>query len=311
MKAVRIGTWRIWLPDGDARREAPPSAGEAEWLALAERVATTDPWHQSKHALTYRAFVDGRDVYLKRYHRYRWRTALKDLWRPSKARHVERVSGELAAAGFRVPGVLATAEKRRGPMLVDAWVATAALDGTPIATRCAELARRRATAAPDEARTLLGEKRRMLAALGTAVADLHRRGFVAGDLVPANVWLTGAPDAIAFLDHDRTRAGRAPAPWRRARRNLVQLNRLVLTGVVATDRARVYRAYAAGRGWSRGEARRRLPWIVAKTIARRRQFDGVADAAALGFRRLMRAPAATADPPREAPARSARQRGRR
>jgi len=73
---------------------------------------------------------------------------------------------------------------------------------------------------------------------------------VAGDLVPANVWLlrSAAGDRLALLDHDRTRAGGTPACWRRARRNLVQLNRFVLPGVLATDRARVYRAYAAGRG---------------------------------------------------------------
>jgi hypothetical protein len=142
-----------------------------------------------------------------------------------------------------------------------------------------------------QVRALLAEKRRLLAALGAAVARLHAGGFVAGDLVPANVWLARADDSddLAFLDHDRTGAGRAPAPWWRARRNLVQLNRIVLAGVVTTDRARVYRAYAAGRGWSRAEARRRLLWLIAKTIERRRRFDGIADAAAIGFRMLMRA----------------------
>jgi tRNA A-37 threonylcarbamoyl transferase component Bud32 len=336
--AVRIGVWRVWLPPtgdvgraggtetqrepheftsrGDAHREAQPSGGEIQWLALADRLATTAaPCHRSKHAATYRTVVDGRDVYLKRYHRYRWRTVLKDMLRPSKARHVACVSAELAAAGFDVPRVLAVAEQRRGPVLVGAWVATAALDGVPIAERLADLARRCVAATTTEARVILAEKRRVLGALGAAVARLHARGFVAGDLVPTNVWLTratGATDAIAFLDHDRTCAGRAPAPWRRARRNLVQLNRLVLTGVVATDRARVYRAYVAGRGWTRAGARRRLRWIVAKTIARRRRFDGVADAAALGFRRLMRAPAmAPPETPTEAGPVSAAEHGRR
>ena len=285
---VCIGRWRVW--------GVASGSGTADtWLALAEHLATTTtPCHRSKHAATYRAVVDGRDVYLKRYHRYRWRTVVKDTRRPSKARHVARVSAVLTAAGVRVPAVLAVAEQRRGPVVVDAWVATAALDGVPVAERLADLAYRRAAAAPAEARMLLVAKRCVLTALGAAVADLHRCGFVAGDLVPTNVWVTGATATIAFLDHDRTRREPAPARWRRARRNLVQLNRVVLTGVVATDRARVYRAYAAGRGWTPAEARRRLPWIIAKTIARRRRFDGVADAAVLGFRRLMRAPAPAA-----------------
>jgi hypothetical protein len=71
----------------------------------------------------------------------------------------------------------------------------------------------------------------------------------------------------------------------------VQLNRIVMPGVTATDRLRVYRAYARGRGWPCRTARRRLAWIVAKTIERRRTFDGVqlpADGV-VSFRSLMRA----------------------
>ncbi len=305
MTPHRVGTWRLWIATGtdgeareftsraDAQREAEPSGGEMQmWLALAERLPTTvTPCHRSKHAATFRTRIDGRDVYLKRYHRYRWRTELKDMLRPSKARQVLRVSRALAAVGFHVPCVLAAAEERRGPFLRGAWVATAALTGAPLAAGVAELVRRRAAAPAVEARALLAEKRGLLAALGDAVARLHGRGFVAGDLVPANVWLARVDghDVLAFLDHDRTRAGGAPARWWRAGRNLVQLNRIVLAGVVATDRARVYRAYAAGRGWSRAEARRRLSWVIAKTIERRRRFDGVGDAATIGFRRLMRA----------------------
>jgi tRNA A-37 threonylcarbamoyl transferase component Bud32 len=271
------------------------------WRTLAEPASTmATPCHRSKHAATYRTRVDGRDVYVKRYHRYRWRTEFKDMLRPSKARQVLRVSTALAAAGFHVPRVLAAAEERRGPLLRGAWVATAALIGDPLATSVAELAWRRVAAPAVAARALLAEKRALLTALGATVARLHTSGFVAGDLVPANVWLARVDgyDVIAFLDHDRTRAGRAPARWWRARRNLVQLNRLVLAGVVATDRARVYRAYVAGRGWGRAEARRRLRWVIAKTIERRRRFDGVSDAATIGFRRLMRAApeAATARP---------------
>jgi hypothetical protein len=195
-------------------------------------------------------------------------------------------------AGFVVPRVLAVADERHGPLLRGAWVATAALAGVPLAERVATLARERVGATLEAQRRLLAMKRSLLASLGATVARLHARGFVAGDLVPANVWsVDSAPDGIiAFLDHDRTRAGAAPASWVRGRRNLVQLNRVVLPGVVATDRLRVYRAYAAARGWSAATARRHLPWVVAKTIDRRRRFDGVHDAAALGFRVLMRAP---------------------
>jgi tRNA A-37 threonylcarbamoyl transferase component Bud32 len=284
--AVRSGAWRVWL----AADAAGPHASEhaRAWLALADRVAATAvPCHRSKHAATYRTRVAGREVYLKRYHRYRRRTDFKDMLRASKARHVLEVSAVLAAAGFMVPRVLAAAEARRGRVLHDAWVATAALAGTPVAARLAVLGAPAAAGGARRAR--LAEKRRLLAAIGAAVARLHAGGFVAGDLVASNVWVVGEGpgEAVAFLDHDRTRAGRAPTRWSQARRNLVQLNRLVLSGVVATDRLRVYRAYAGARRFGRATARRRLRWVIAKTVERRRRLDGVANAATLGFRRLM------------------------
>ena len=66
-------------------------------------------------------------------------------------------------------------------------------------------------------------------------------------------------------------------------------DRVVLPGVLTTDRLRVWRAYATALGWSRTAARRRLPWLVAKTIARRRAERGVAIPARADFRTVMRA----------------------
>jgi Lipopolysaccharide kinase (Kdo/WaaP) family len=271
---ARVGRWRVRLPGPAGPAEA------ARWCREVERALASGAFlHRSKHADTHRLCrVDG-DVYLKVYRRYRAATILKDLARPSKARHVERVSRRLAAAGFAVPRVLAVGEQRCGPVVRRAWVATAALAGEPVAARVLTLAGSPA------------RKRALLAAVGREVARLHASGFVAGDLVPPNVWITAPAGAerIAFIDHDRTTGGRPAASWRRARRNLVQLNRLVLPAVTVADRLRVYRGYAAGRGWAWAAARRRLPWIVAKTIARRRRVDGVPAAACASFRELMRA----------------------
>ncbi len=275
------------IAGGGRPRRATDDGGAAAWLAAVERIlADGQPIHRSKHAATYRGAIGAMTVFVKRYHRYRLRTAVKDTLRASKARAVLAASAALADAGFVVPRVLAAGEARRGLVLRDAWVVTTALEGAPVASRLAD--------AGGDARARLRAKRRLLAAVGATVGRLHTAGFVAGDLVPPNVWVVaddGDAPAIALLDHDRTRAGRAPAPWTRARRNLVQLNRLVLPGVVATDRLRVYRAYVAARGLDAATARRYLDWVIAKTIERRRRFDGVADARTRGFRRLMRADA--------------------
>jgi len=297
------GRWRVWIEDSGRT-----IGGAAAWRAIAEElVRVAAPLHRSKHAATYRWERRDGDVYLKVYHRYRALTALKDCLRSSKARHLHRTSARLAAAGFCVPRVLAAAEERRGLVLGSAWVATAALAGEPVGGRLAALAAacRGASGARREA---LWEKRAVLAAIGAETARLHDAGFVAGDLVPANVWVVATPagPCVALLDHDRTRAWRTAAPWWRARRNLVQLNRVVLPGVTATDRLRVYRAYAAERGWPRALARRRLGWIVARTIARRQRCDGVVLAPGpVDFRLLMRADGPFAPPPPGAGGRSA------
>ncbi len=293
---VRSGTWRIWTDPVFAL--APD-----EWLATVERLlASGRSLHRSKHADTYRWARSGGDVYVKVYRRYRRWTAFKDWFRPTKAANVLAMSLRLSDLGFLVPRVLAVGEERtRGGGR--SWCATAALGGEPVATRLAALA-----AAPEPGgdhtalradhtalradHTALRAKRGMLTSLGREVARLHQQGVVPGDLVPANVWiaLAAAELRIAFLDHDRTRVGTAPTAWRRARRNLVQLNRVVLTGVTTSDRLRVFRAYADAAGWSRSAARRRLPWIIAKTLARRRAERSVVpiprDA---DFRAVMRA----------------------
>ena len=277
----RVGVWTVWTASPDA-----PTT--AEWVAVVERLgAAGASLHRSKHADTYRWSRPEGDVYVKVYRRYRRWTALKDWFRPSKAENVRAVSAELAAAGFVVPTVLAIGEERGRFGARRSWCATAARGGEPVGERLAALG-------THHERTTLRAKRGILDAVGREVARLHGAGVIAGDLVPANVWIALADGdvRVAFLDHDRTRIGaRRPASWRRARRNLVQLNRVVLRGVSAADRLRVYRAYATERGWGRAEARRRVAWVIAKTIARRRaeRRIGGAIGAHADLRTLMRA----------------------
>jgi hypothetical protein len=282
----RAGRWRVWTRD-------PGEISTAAWLGAVEAlIAGGGSLHRSKHADTYRWTRPEGAIYVKVYRRYRRWTAFKDWFRPSKAANVGRVSAALAARGFLVPEVLAVREERGSATVRRSWCATAALEGEPIADRLAGLAASGpSTTVPRDQATMLRAKRGVLDALGREIARLHAAGVVAGDLVPANVWiaLLDAELQIAFLDHDRTRVGGGAAPWRTSRRNLVQLNRIVVPGVVATDRLRVWRAYAAARGWSRPEARRRLPWLIAKTIARRRAEQGAAIPRGAGFRTVMRA----------------------
>ena len=130
-------------------------------------------------------------------------------------------------------------------------------------------------------------KRVLLRALGREVGRLHEAGFVHGDLVPPNVRVAGT--GFVFLDHDRTRRSRTLVRLS-ARRNLVQLGRFVVSGLTATDRARVLGAYAEVRSLSRAARHRLARWAMRKTVARRCAIDGIPaeTAAGVGFRELMR-----------------------
>ena len=252
MKAVRYARWRH---DG-WRGVMDLEAGVAPGAVLA---AAGDPeGRRSRHART-RALDGVRGgLWLKVYPAPDGRRA----WR------AWRMAGELAAAGFDVPeGVLVGACRRAGVLLTRDVGGRALLD--VVATM---------RGAP---------KRELLRTLGRAVGALHAAGFVHGDLVPSNLQVRDG--GVAFLDHDRTRRGRALVWWG-ARRNLVQLGRFVVPGVGLCDRMRVLAAYADRRGLSRRARRRLARWVAAKVTERRIAIDHLPaeQARRAGHARLMR-----------------------
>ena len=268
---VRAGAWKVWvLADWKPR--------VAELIAEAER---SEGWpHRSKHARTRRIDIAGTaPAYLKSYQPYRWIGVLKDTVRASKPRRALVMSERLRQAGFGSPCVLAAGEHRVWGVLCGGFLLTQALPAPDL---------REFFGALVESRDCRG-KRTALRALGTAVARLHEAGFYHGDLVPPNVRVeTSRPEVLfLFFDHDRTRSVRRPVPLRRARRNLVQLNRFVVPGLTVVDRWRVFRQYCAERELDGREARLLARWVVHKTIERRRRFDGIANAAGMSFRTLM------------------------
>jgi len=226
-------------------------------------VAGGDGGRRSRHARTLRVELGREVVYVKSYPASGARRAFRAF----------RMGRALERAGFGAPEALLVG--RRGgqgvlvtrdvvaPSLMEAIAAADAGPGTPAA------------------------KRRLLSALGAEVGRLHRAGFVHGDLVPSN--LLARPTGIVFLDHDRTRRGRALVWWG-ARRNLVQLGRFVVPGVTLCDRARVLRAYVVARRLGPRAHRGLAGWLVRATMARRCRIDRITPVAAsrAGFRELMR-----------------------
>jgi hypothetical protein len=227
----------------------------------------------SRHARTVRVTLaddtSTTAAYLKLYHEAGWTTVVKDVWRRSKARQAWRMSVRLAADGFDVPHVLAVGERRR------AWrrraiLLTAAVEWPDLAQWAIALA---AAGAPDAWR----RRRAVLAALGDTVGRFHARGYVHGDLVVNNVLVNeGPPVRICFIDHDRSRHAGRVGLGHRQRRNLVQLNRVVLPAVHDSDRLRAFVSYARARGWSRDRWRAEARWLARRTLERRRELGRAA-----------------------------------
>ena len=89
-------------------------------------------------------------------------------------------------------------------------------------------------------------KRGALVRLGQMVRRFHDLGFVHGDLVATNIfisnWSAGSPD-FYLMDNDRTRLY---PPWltgKLRKRNLVQLNLLPLAHITLQDRLRFLHSY--------------------------------------------------------------------
>ena len=228
---------------------------------------------RSRHAQTVRvALADDTSTttaYLKLYHDAGWTTVAKDLWRRSKARQAWRMSVRLAADGFDVPPVLAVGEQWHG-WRRRAFLLTAAVDWPDLAQWAIALA---AAGAPDAWR----RRRAVLVALGDSVGRFHARGYVHGDLVVNNVLVSeGPPVRICFIDHDRSRRPGRVGRRHQQRRNLVQLNRVVLPAVHDSDRLRAFVRYARARGWSRDRWRAEARWLARRTGERRRQLGRAA-----------------------------------
>lgn len=268
---VRTGAWKVWVL--------------ADWKArVPELIAETgrsEGWpHRSKHARTRPIdFAGTTAAYLKSYRPYRWSGVLKDAVRTSKPQRALVMSERLRRAGFGSARVLAAGEHRMWGLLRGGFLLTQAVPAPNLSEFLGAFVESRDCRA----------KRAALRALGASVARLHEAGFYHGDLVPPNVRVEASrPETVfLFLDHDRTRSMRRPVPLRRARRNLVQLNRFVVPGLTAVDRWRVFRQYCAERELDGREARLLARWVIRKTVERRRRFDGIENAAGMSFRALM------------------------
>jgi serine/threonine protein kinase len=266
--------WSLWIHRAKWRAEL--------WQVL---LVLIEKQPYSKHPQTLQLeapFGTGGDVlFLKIFHGSSGMNRLKDIFRDSKALRSMRQGAALARLNFDAPITLAAGEKREHRLLRKAFVLTLGLKGQPLPVFL------RQHSLGIESVSLL-EKRNGLKQLALEVRRLHQLGFVHGDLVPTNIFVSRTADKgmrLFFMDNDRTRRYPKWFPQVFWRRNLVQLNRIPLPGITLQDRVRFLSYYLGSKEWGRPE-RRLLAWLERKTRQRRRECDSV-DANG-SFRQLMR-----------------------
>jgi serine/threonine protein kinase len=270
----RDGAWSLWF-----HREKWQEGLWPVVLALIEK----QPSSKHPQTLQVRASLEaGSEVlFLKVFHGCSGVSAIKDIFRGSKAFRSMYQGAALARLNFKAPTTVAAGEKREYRLLRKAFVLTRGVEGQSLPAFL------RQHGAGVHGISLL-EKRNALKHLALEVRRLHELGFVHGDLVPTNIFVSRSPgeeSRFVFMDNDRTRQYPKWIPHTLWRRNLVQLNRIPLPGVTLQDRVRFLGHYLGLKEWGNKE-RQLLAWLERKTRERRTECDSVDSS--VSFRQLMR-----------------------
>lgn len=218
--------------------------------------------------------------FLKVFHRTAGLALFKDCFRQTKANRFWRQGLALAATGFKVPVTIAVGAEYSWRIAKREFVLTEKIDGAPMPQFLRNF--------EGGDNTTLIEKRRSIARLAKLIRRFHDNGFVHGDLVATNIFLSkdqAGGIEFYFMDNDRTNRFPTWLPQKLWRRNLIQLNRMPLAGVSLQDRMRFLHSYLGVTNLSDAD-RRFARWLEVHTRQRRKECDG-ADPNQ-DFRKLMR-----------------------
>lgn len=192
-----------------------------------------------------------------------WFARVKWLTRRSLAVGTLDVVNGMRGAGVTAPRVVLAARRRVG-VTVEELVVSEAGGGVTLRAALRDSADAKALAIH-------------LERAASAIAALHRSGFVHGDLLPGNILIDDA-GGVSFLDNDRTQRVRTPGrKWVLQRRNLVQFGtRLRPHGVWAMRWfLRAYCDELGLNGWRRRSVKSsvlrasRCRWLEKRRVKRR------------------------------------------
>ncbi len=232
LSAVR---WHL-SPELAARLAALGGFDFARW----RRAGCVETVKDGPHRAVYRLRLPGLDCHIKHYRPLGWRSRVRELLRPNKARGEYEKALALQARGVPTPWPLAWGTEGAAGGPCSGWLITETLaDAQPLLTLLEQSLP--ALPPPRQARI----RQQLARALGMFLATMHAAGLVHHDLHPGNLMarLDPADEPRLWLIDLHAVSIRRACPWRVRRSNLVILNRYFILRASRADRLRFWRAY--------------------------------------------------------------------
>lgn len=208
----------------------------------------------------------GGPAFLKRFEAGPWPVGLIDRMRGSRARRSLKGAALLERDGFSHPAPLAAMEVRQWGSVRASYLLSEALAGAR--TLSAFLDR-----GVDQRRRDPRWRAAAIGAVANEIRRLHAAGLYSSDLQETNLMLEEGRQGqlgIYFVDLDGFRRIH-PLPWRRRRRNLVQLDRSVGRFMSRAARLKFLYAYLGGRP-AHDEARRIVTGLLRERRRKEREY---------------------------------------
>lgn len=235
-------------------------------------------FHRSRHSIVWKVKADDdREYFIKRFRPEGFSDRLKDSIRGSRAMCAWKAGIMLESSGFKVPAVVSLGEKRCIGFVIDAFLITLPIKGVSLLDLLIPV-------------TSFKKKRDIIRQVGKEIGRLHKKGIIHGDLIPGNIFAcedTGNY-SLCLLDNERTRkSSTLPMPERI--KNLVQLNRVIVPRITASDRLRFFDAYIEENpdlASSRKYLLRKIGEITSERVMRHRGIP-IEERAKTSFRTVM------------------------
>jgi tRNA A-37 threonylcarbamoyl transferase component Bud32 len=223
----------------------------ADWLR--DGIATIVK--QAPHRAVYRVCLPGLDCHVKQYRPVGFRSRVREMLRPNKARREYEMAAGLYARGVPTPQPLAWGVEESGFAPAPSWLITMTVpDAVPLLTYVE-------SAVPQlNGRSRVLVRQGLARTIGALLAQMHGAGIVHHDLHPGNILVRVEPDGrprLWLIDLHAVTLQPA-CPWQVRQANLVIFNRYFQLRATRADRLRFWRAYSALAGNVVPEPRRML-----------------------------------------------------